>query len=116
MISGFGVFETKKPEYLHTIAFGSEVFPVRQFNLWKDALPDTSFVNLYGPTEATGMSCYYRADRKFEPDEVIPVGRPFDNTQILLLKEDQTLAAEGEEGEICIRGTAVTLGYYNWFL
>ncbi len=115
MISGFGVFETKKPEYLHTIAFGSEVFPVRQFNLWKDALPDTSFVNLYGPTEATGMSCYYRADRKFEPDEVIPVGRPFDNTQILLLKEDQTLAAEGEEGEICIRGTAVTLGYYNDF-
>jgi len=25
------------------------------------------------------------------------------------------LAAEGEEGEICIRGTAVTLGYYNDF-
>lgn len=115
MISGFGVLETKKPEYLHTIAFGSEVFPIRQFNLWKDALPDASFINLYGPTEATGMSCYYRADEKFDLSEVIPIGRPFKNTQILLLKPDNTLADRGEEGEICIRGTAVTLGYYNDF-
>lgn len=115
MISGFGVLETKKPEYLHTIAFGSEVFPIRQFNLWKDALPEASFTNLYGPTEATGMSCYYRANRKFELSEVIPIGRPFKNTQILLLKSDNTLADKGEEGEICIRGTAVTLGYYNDF-
>lgn len=115
MISGFGVLETKKPEYLHTIAFGSEVFPVRQFNLWKDALPEAAFTNLYGPTEATGMSCYYHADRKFELSEVIPIGRPFKNTQILLLKEDNTLAGVEEEGEICIRGTAVTMGYYNDF-
>ncbi|MBO5279365.1 MAG: amino acid adenylation domain-containing protein [Lachnospiraceae bacterium] len=115
MISGFGVLETKKPEYLHTIAFGSEVFPIRQFNLWKDALPEAAFTNLYGPTEATGMSCYYHADRKFELSEVIPIGRPFKNTQILLLKEDNTLAGAEEEGEICIRGTAVTMGYYNDF-
>lgn len=115
MISGFGVFETKKPEYLHTIAFGSEVFPVRQLCLWREALPEASFTNLYGPTEATGMSCYYKVNRSFEPGEAIPIGRPFKNTQILLLKEDQTLAGEGEEGEICIRGTAVTLGYYNDF-
>lgn len=115
MISSFGVLETKKPEYLRTIAFGSEVFPIRQFNLWKDALPEASFTNLYGPTEATGMSCYYKADRKFELSEVIPIGRPFRNTQILLLKDDQTLAGADEEGEICIRGTAVTLGYYNDF-
>lgn len=115
MISSFGVLETKKPEYLHTIAFGSEVFPIRQFRLWREALPEASFTNLYGPTEATGMSCYYRVDRQFELSEVIPVGRPFRNTQILLLKENQTPAQEGEEGEICIRGTSVTLGYYNDF-
>lgn len=115
MISSFGTLEIKKPNYLHTIAFGSEVFPIRQFNLWKEALPEATFINLYGPTEATGMSCYYKVERKFEADEVIPIGRPFRNTQILLLKEDNTLAGIGEEGEICIRGTAVTLGYYNDF-
>lgn len=113
MISAFKTFDKVKPKYLHTIAFGSEVFPIKQFNLWKDTLPEAKFINLYGPTEGTGMCCYYRADRRFGEDEVIPIGRPFHNTEILLLKDDNTLAAQGEEGEICIRGTSVTLGYYN---
>ena len=115
MISSFKTFEKIKPEYLHTIAFGSEVFPIKQFKLWREALPEAKFTNLYGPTECTGMSCYYHVDRDFELDEAIPVGRPFKNTQILLLTDQNTLAAPGEVGEICIRGTCLTLGYYhNW--
>lgn len=113
MISAFGTFETVVPQYLKTIAFGSEVFPVKQFNLWKQTLPEAAFYNLYGPTEATGMSCYYHADRLFEEKEVIPIGRPFRNTQILLLNQEGSLVPEGETGEICIRGTCLTHGYYN---
>ena len=113
MISAFGTFDEVVPKYLKTIAFGSEVFPIKQFNLWKQTLPDASFTNLYGPTECTGMSCYYHADRLFEEGEVIPIGRPFKNTQILLIKEDGSEAEPGETGEICIRGTCVTHGDYN---
>lgn len=113
MISGFKVLEKKIPEYLHTIAFGSEVFPIRQFNLWKAALPNARFTNLYGPTEATGMSCFFHVDREFGEDEVIPVGAPFANTGILLLSEDDREVAPGEVGEICIRGTCLTMGYYR---
>ncbi|MBO4325851.1 MAG: amino acid adenylation domain-containing protein [Clostridia bacterium] len=113
MISAFGTFDTVKPEYLRTVAFGSEVFPIKQFNLWRQALPEATFTNLYGPTEATGMCCFYRVDREFGPGDVIPIGGPFRNTEILLLKDDNTLAAPGETGEICVRGTSVTLGYYN---
>lgn len=115
MISSFKTFEKIKPEYLHTIAFGSEVFPIKQFKLWREALPNARFTNLYGPTECTGMSCYYHVDRDFELDEAIPVGRPFHNTQILLLTDKNELAAPGEVGEICIRGTCLTLGYYHNF-
>ena len=104
MISGLGVFEKEKPEYLHTIAFGSEVFPIKQFLLWRKALPNAKFINLYGPTEATGMSCYYVVDREFsEEDDAIPIGRPFKNTDIILLNDADELAKEGEPGEICIR-------------
>ncbi len=113
MISSTGTFKTVKPEYLHTIAFGSEVFPMKQFRIWREALPDARFINLYGPTEATGMSCYYEVDREFADDEKIPIGRPFPNTEILLLNEKNEQVKDGEPGEICIRGTAVTLGYYN---
>ncbi len=113
MVSAFGTFDIVKPEYLHTVAFGSEVFPIKQFRLWKNACPNASFTNLYGPTEGTGMCCFYHADREFADDEAIPIGGPFVNREILLLTDDGKLAEKGSEGEICIRGTAVTLGYYN---
>ncbi len=115
MISAFNTFDKVIPEYLSNIAFGSEVFPIKQYNRWKKALPNASFTNLYGPTEATGMSCYYKVNRDFELDEAIPIGRPFTNTEILLLDENNKLAPEGSVGEICIRGTALTLGYYHAF-
>ena len=85
MISAFKTFDKVVPEYLRTVAFGSEVFPIKQFNLWRQTLPNARFVNLYGPTECTGMSCYFEVDREFGPDDVIPIGRPFRNTEILLL-------------------------------
>ncbi|MBQ7229912.1 MAG: amino acid adenylation domain-containing protein [Oscillospiraceae bacterium] len=113
MVSSVNTFKTVKPEYLHTIAFASEVFPIKQFNRWKDALPGARFINLYGPTETTGICCYYEVDREFGLDETLPIGRPFRNTEILLLNEKDELAAPGEQGEICVRGTRLTLGYYN---
>lgn len=59
------------------------------------------------------MCCYYKVDREFGPDEAIPIGRPFKNTEIILLNEKNERAAKGEPGEICIRGTSLTHGYYN---
>jgi amino acid adenylation domain-containing protein len=115
MISSFKTFDKVVPQYLHTIAFGSEVFPIKQFNIWKETLPQAKFTNLYGPTECTGMCCYYNVNRDFELDEVMPVGRPFHNTEILLLTEKNERAKEGEVGEICVRGTSLTLGYYHNF-
>ncbi|NLL96916.1 MAG: amino acid adenylation domain-containing protein, partial [Clostridiaceae bacterium] len=115
LISGLGALDKVVPEYLHTIAFGSEVFPIKQFNIWRKTLPNARFINLYGPTEATGMSCYYVVDREFALDESIPIGKPFRNTEILLLDESDRLVKKGEQGEICIRGTSLTLGYYNDF-
>ena len=113
MVSALGAFDVAKPRYLRTVAFGSEVFPPKQLRLWRAALPQTAFTNLYGPTEGTGMCCFYRVERDFADGEVIPIGRPFPNREVLLLTPEGTLVKPGEEGEICIRGTALTLGYYN---
>ncbi|MBQ9085756.1 MAG: amino acid adenylation domain-containing protein [Clostridia bacterium] len=112
-ISSLGALETMVPKYLTKVAFGSEVFPRKQYDHWRKALPNAAFFNLYGPTEATGMSCYWRADRDLDEEEPIPVGRPFDNTDILLLTDEGKRALAGESGEICIRGTCLTMGYYN---
>ena len=113
MISSLGALDKNPPKYLTTVCFGSEVFPRKQYDLWRQALPEARFFNLYGPTEATGMSCYWRADRPLSEEEPIPVGRPFDNTDILLLTDEGRQAERGETGEICMRGTCLTMGYYN---
>ncbi len=113
MISAFRTFEKVQPAYLHTVAFASEVFPIKQFNIWKNTLPNARFINLYGPTETTGICCYYEVDREFALDEAIPIGRPFRNTEIILLDDNNQVPPMGEQGEICIRGTRLTLGYYR---
>ena len=112
-VSSLGAFDVVRPEHLHTVAFGSEVFPKKDYKMWRDILPNARFFNLYGPTEATGMSCYWRAERELAEDEPIPIGRPFDNTDIMLITDEGREAERGDEGEICIRGTCVTMGYYS---
>lgn len=117
MISALNTFEAVKPGYLRTIAFGSEVFQTAQFRIWAENVP-AEYINLYGPTECTGMSAYYRVSREIREDEVIPIGRAFPNTGIFLLGEKENgeylISQENEEeqGEIIIRGTCVTMGYY----
>lgn len=113
MLSAVRTFDRVKPRYVHTVAFASEVLPVRQLNRWRQALPHARFLNLYGPTEATGICCYYEVDRDFSEEESLPLGQPFPNTQILLLDENGQQAAPGAQGEICVRGSRLTLGYYR---
>jgi amino acid adenylation domain-containing protein len=115
IISGLNVLDRIVPE-LRTIAFGSEVFPSKQFERWRKALPDARFINLYGPTECTGMSCFYEVGKDFPADAPIPIGKPFPNTEIFLADESGRLVTDPNvRGEIYIRGAGVTPGYYNSF-
>lgn len=109
LISALHTFDAVKPQYLKTVAFGSEVMPPKQLRIWQANVP-ARFLNLYGPTECTGMSCFYEVDRTFADDERVPIGHAFDNTEIFLIDEN---GARASEGEICIRGTAVCHGYYR---
>ncbi len=113
MISSLGTFEKIRPEHVHTVTFSGEVFPTAQLNLWQSALPKARFLNLYGPTEATGVCCYYEVTRRLNPGEQIPIGRPFPNASILLLGENGQDVPPGTAGEICIRGSCLTLGYFR---
>lgn len=117
MISSVGALDCCTMPYWKTIAFGSEILHVEQFKKWQAALPETKFIHFYGPTEATGMSSYYVVPQRFEDHENlqrIPIGKPFPNTQILLLDEDMNEITEPYvSGEMFIRGTCLTMGYYG---
>ncbi len=98
---------------LKTVWFAGEIFPTSKFNYWRQQLPDANFVNLYGPTEISVDCTYYKVEKDLSSEDVIPIGKPFRNTQILLLDEDLNEVKEGETGEIYVRGCGVSLGYFN---
>jgi acyl-coenzyme A synthetase/AMP-(fatty) acid ligase len=100
-------------EALQLVWFAGEVFPTKQFNYWKRKLPQTKFANLYGPIEITLDCTYFIVDRDFEDNEPLPIGIPYRNTDILILTDEDKLASNGQEGELCVRGTSLALGYYN---
>lgn len=104
--------EIKLPE-LKTIWFAGEVFPTKQFNYWNDRISHALFVNLYGPIEITLDCTYFIVDRDIPDDEPLPIGIPCRNTSVLILNERDEEVTNGEEGELCIRGTSLAMGYYN---
>ncbi len=104
----------KVPEHLSKIMFSGEVMPIKQLNRWKKYLPDAMYVNLYGPTEITCNCTYHILDREYDKNELIPIGIPFSNDKVFLLDEDDRLVEEaGCEGEICVSGLSVALGYFR---
>lgn len=99
--------------YLEKVLFAGEVMPTKQLNIWIEHLPNTMFANLFGPTETTDICTYYVVDRKFENTESLPIGRHCDNCNVVIIKEDGTEAKQGEEGELCVKGSFLAQGYYN---
>lgn len=98
---------------LKLVWFAGEVFPTKQFNYWRKMLPQTKFANLYGPIEITLDCTYYIVEREFEDSEPLPIGFPCHNTDVLILNDNDEQCEVGEEGELCVRGTSLAMGYYK---
>jgi amino acid adenylation domain-containing protein len=112
-IANMGLLASVSLPQLKTVWFAGEVFPTKQFNYWRKYLPLTKFANLYGPIEITLDCTYFIVDRDIKDEEPLPIGIPYRNTDILILNESDQLIKEGEEGELCVRGTSLAMGYYN---
>ena len=105
-------FDYRMPSDIRLVMFSGEVMPPKQLAVWQKALPEATFVNLYGPTEITCNCTYQVITRAYAKDEVIPMGQPFPNEKVFLLDEkDQLVREVGVQGEICVSGTALALGY-----
>ncbi len=112
LISTFHGLDYKTPETVKKILFSGEIMPNKHLTAWRSHLPETMFVNLYGPTEITCNCTYHILDPERDYEEGIPIGKHFPNEQILLLDaENHRITEPGIEGEICVRGTALALGY-----
>jgi len=112
-ISNLRLFEKYPLPDMKKILFAGEVFPTKHLNNWRRALPQAMFANLYGPAEIHVDCTYFVLDRDFKDDEPVPIGSPYRNTDVLILNEENHRCKAGEQGELCVRGTSVGMGYWN---
>ena len=108
-----GAFEEVVPQYLDKIVFSGSVFPGKYLKIWQENLPNARFINQYGPTEATASCTYYEVKEKATEETVLSIGKPYKHYGVLLLDENNNAAAVGKEGEICVTGPCLALGYYG---
>lgn len=112
-VANSGVLSQKHLSDLKLILFAGEVMPIKQLNEWIAAYPDCKFVNMYGPTEATDIVLYYVVDREYSLNETLPIGIPCANMKAIILDENNRLCKKGEQGELCIGGSGIAMGYWN---
>lgn len=113
IVANFKALDEIQLTSLKKVMFAGEVMPVKQLNMWIDKLPNAMFANLFGPTETTDICTYYVVNRKFDNSESLPIGQACNNCDVIIVKEDGTEAKNGEDGELCVRGSFLASGYYN---
>lgn len=69
-----------------------------------------TIANQYGPTENTVLVTNYMLEYS-EERRAIPIGKPIDNVQVLMLDEQEQLMPIGFVGELCVAGDGLARGY-----
>ena len=107
-----GDLDKLPPQSLNRILYAGEPFSVPVLRKVMQALPQTRFYNLYGPTETNVCTYHPIASIPMDDTLQIPIGRACKHLTVELLDAQATAVPPGIEGEICVAGPSVMLGYF----
>ncbi|MEA5549546.1 amino acid adenylation domain-containing protein [Anabaena cylindrica UHCC 0172] len=101
--------------FMKLLVVGSDSLYVRDYERFHHFCGcETRLINSYGLTEATIDSSYFVNTKiKLSDEALVPIGRPFANTQIYILDHHLQLVPVGVVGEIYIGGDGLARGYLN---
>jgi amino acid adenylation domain-containing protein len=99
---------------LKRLLWCGEVFPTPAVMYWMSRLPHVQFTNLYGPTETTIASSFHTLPAcPHDPQAPIPIGRPCDGEELLVLDESLQPVPLGATGDLHIGGVGLSPGYWR---
>jgi amino acid adenylation domain-containing protein len=114
LITALKGFRYRVPDGLRLICFTGEVMPTKHLGEWMRNIPDAVYANCYGPSEVTVYCTFHIVEQIPEENIFVPIGAPFQNERVFLLDESDRLVIEpGVKGEICVAGTALSIGYFG---
>ncbi|MGI8443339.1 non-ribosomal peptide synthase/polyketide synthase [Pectobacterium versatile] len=93
---------------LTTLIFAGEACPPALAKRWAN---EKRVINAYGPTESTVCATIYHCHHT--GDDLLPIGKPIDNTHVYILDTKGQLAPLGVAGEIYLGGVGIARGYLN---
>ena len=114
-----GLFHQLADEDLQALAplkqllFGGEVMSVPHVGKIMQAHPDCTLIHCYGPTENTTFSSCYTVKEEDLAHQPLPIGRPINGTQMVIVGPDLHLCPIGVAGELCLGGVGLAMGYLN---
>ena len=107
-----GVLEQRDLSSLRWILFGGEPFPPKHLRAIMAALPKARFTNVYGPAEAPSCTCY-DVPTSIDGETPLPIGTVSLNSADLIVDDDDLDCPVGTPGELLIRSSTLTKGYWN---
>lgn len=94
---------------LRIVNLGGEACPEALVGRWTQS--GRRVFNTYGPTETTVTASL----AELHPGEAVTIGKPLPNYRMMVVKAEMqdalTLLPRGEQGELCIGGPGVAVGY-----
>lgn len=103
----------KSLQNIRKVLFGGERVSLRHTKKALEALGSGKIIHVYGPTESTVYATYYPVDHIREEDLTVPIGKPLSNTKLYVVGENNKLQPVGVQGELCIAGDGLAVGYLN---
>ncbi len=90
---------------LRLLNLGGEACPPDLVRRW--SRPGRRILNTYGPTETSITATW----AEVTPDRPVTIGHPLPNYSVHILDETLTPVPAGMEGELCIAGQGLAIGY-----
>lgn len=107
-----GVLEDRKLDSLRWVLFGGEPFPAKHLHslmkLWDKAV----FSNVYGPAEVNQCT-YFHLSEFPGRDDAIPLGHVWNNTEVLIVDNNDLEVVDGDTGELLVRTATMMKGYWG---
>lgn len=103
---------------LRWVLFGGESFPPAALTAAQRALPHARFSNVYGPAEVNQCT-YHHLDEPVagSPEDgldlAIPIGRPWADTDVLLVDDDDRALDGSCEGHLLVSTDTMMRGYWR---
>ncbi|MFI0166409.1 amino acid adenylation domain-containing protein [Streptomyces sp. NPDC017095] len=98
---------------LRLLVAGGDVLGTRAVRTVLERGRPGALLNGYGPTENSSLSTVYRVDGLPAGAERVPIGTPVAGSTAYVVREDGTIAAPQETGELWVGGEGVALGYLD---